>query len=117
MFAGQPLANALADAANAGVSVRVVVDTIDSNVEAVLDGANIDLNKCGQACVYDGTDPGAMHNKFFLIKKGDTQLVLQSSSNVGETQAQHAQNMLIVRDDAALFSAYLNYWRRMYSES
>jgi phosphatidylserine/phosphatidylglycerophosphate/cardiolipin synthase-like enzyme len=116
---GLPLANAVADAARAGVSVRIVVHAMGDAVQDVLAQVQppIDLHFCADdACTPDNVD-GAMHNKFFLIQKGSTRLVLQSSSNVGLTQSQHAQNMLIVRDDDALFTAYLNYWRRLYARS
>ncbi|XMA39766.1 phospholipase D-like domain-containing protein [Streptomyces albogriseolus] len=108
---GLALASSLVDAARSGVSVRLVIGTAAASVKAELAKADIDITYCADACATPGS--GAMHNKFFLIKKGATKLVLQSSSNIGSTQARHAQNMLVVRDDDALFSAYVDYWRRL----
>ncbi|GAA2482861.1 hypothetical protein GCM10010406_18920 [Streptomyces thermolineatus] len=112
---GLSLASSLVNAARSGVSVRLVIGTAEAGIKTELAKADIDIAYCADACMTAGS--GAMHNKFFLIKKGATKLVLQSSSNLGTTQAQHAQNMLIVRDDEALFSAYVNYWRRLYAKT
>ncbi len=112
---GTALANSLAAAAEAGVSVRIVLGPSSQNIANIFTAAGIDWTACGNSCM--DTAHGAMHNKFFVIKKGDTKLVLQSSSNLGAWQAQHAQNLLISRDDALLFSAYVNYWRRLYAGS
>ncbi|WP_354604738.1 phospholipase D-like domain-containing protein [Streptomyces panacea] len=109
---GQDIANAVVRAQNSGVSVRVVIGPSDSGIRTQLVNAGIDVKYCAKSCME--TDQGSMHNKFFLVKKGDTKLVIQSSSNLGAFQAQHAQNLLISRDDDALFSAYVNYWRRLY---
>lgn len=112
---GTAIANSLAAAAGAGVSVRVVIGPSSQDIKDIFTAAGIDWKLCDKSCVE--TDSGAMHNKFFVIKKGDTKLVLQSSSNLGAWQAQHAQNLLISRDDALLFSAYVNYWRRLYAKN
>jgi hypothetical protein len=112
---GLTLASSLVNAADSGVSVRLVVGTAEAGIKTELAKADIDITYCADACQTAGS--GSMHNKFFLIRKGDTKLVVQSSSNLGSTQAQHAQNLLIVRDDEALFSAYVNYWRRLYAKS
>ncbi|MFF0191267.1 phosphatidylserine/phosphatidylglycerophosphate/cardiolipin synthase family protein [Streptomyces sp. NPDC005244] len=110
---GTAVASSLVRAANSGVSVRVVIGSAEADIKSELAKADIDISYCPNSCMV--TSSGAMHNKIFLIKKGDTELVLQSSSNFGLKQAQHAQNLLISRDDDALFSAYVNYWRRLYS--
>lgn len=112
---GLALASSLVNAADSGVSVRLVIGTAAAAVKTELAKADIGITYCADACATPGS--GAMHNKFFLIRKGDTKLVMQSSSNIGSTQARHAQNMLVVRDDAALFSAYVNYWRRLNAKS
>lgn len=112
---GKDIANALVRAEQSGVSVRVVIGPSDAGIRAQLESAGIDVKYCAKSCME--TSQGSMHNKFFLVKKGDTKLVLQTSSNLGAFQAQHAQNLLISRDDDALFSAYVNYWRRLYAGS
>ncbi|MGW3436241.1 phospholipase D-like domain-containing protein [Streptomyces bacillaris] len=115
---GAEIADSLVKAAQQGVSVRLVVGTIDATLRTKFINAGIDLRICTNACMVnpDGSWRGAMHNKFFVIKKGDTKLVMQTSMNLSSWQAQHAQNMLIVRDDSALFAGYVNYWRRMYDQ-
>ncbi|MFE2498961.1 phosphatidylserine/phosphatidylglycerophosphate/cardiolipin synthase family protein [Streptomyces scopuliridis] len=110
---GTDIANSLVRAQRNGVSVRVVIGPSDAGIKQQLIDAGIDVKSRANSCM--DTAHGSMHNKFFLIKKGDTKLVLQSSSNLGAFQAQHAQNLLISRDDDALFSAYVNYWRRLYA--
>ncbi|MFE6281621.1 phosphatidylserine/phosphatidylglycerophosphate/cardiolipin synthase family protein [Streptomyces sp. NPDC057877] len=109
---GTQVAQSLVRAAQNGVNVRVVLSSLGSNdaVVSYLEANNIDVHQCAKAC--NGPD-GTMHNKIFLIKKGDTRLVLQSSSNFSLKQAQHAQNLLISRDDTALFTHYVDYWNRM----
>ncbi|MFF5101050.1 phosphatidylserine/phosphatidylglycerophosphate/cardiolipin synthase family protein [Streptomyces sp. NPDC000134] len=109
------VADSLVNAASSGVSVRIVVGFIDSTVESKFAKAGIDLVKCPNSC--QDPDHGSMHNKFFVIKKGDTELVMQTSSNFSAWQAMHSQNLLISRDDSELFSAYVNYWRRLYNRS
>ncbi|MCW8381392.1 phospholipase D-like domain-containing protein [Streptomyces justiciae] len=112
---GQTIADSLVRAQKSGVSVRVVVGPSESEITNYLSSNGIDVEYCPDACADPGH--GSMHNKFFLIKKGDTKLVIQSSSNLKDSQATHAQNLLISRDDDALFSAYVNYWRRLYANS
>ncbi|MER7458862.1 phospholipase D-like domain-containing protein [Micromonospora sp. NPDC126480] len=114
---GREVADALVRADQKGVSVRIVMGTehVEQSIVNTFRNAGIDLVQCDNACM--SPYRGAMHNKFLAIKKGDTKLVLQTSTNLDLNQAQHAQNMLIVRDDTALFSAYVNYWRRLYARS
>lgn len=116
---GGEVADALVRARQLGVSVRVVVGTIAASIETKFVNAGIDLRKCDKACMRhpDGQMRGAMHNKFFVIKTGATTLVMQTSMNMRRSQEQHAQNLLIVRNDGELFSGYVDYWRRLYAES
>ncbi|WP_051735531.1 phospholipase D-like domain-containing protein [Streptomyces sp. NRRL B-3229] len=100
---GQEIAASLARAQKSGVSVRVVVGPADDGLMSYLTSKGVGVTPCAKSCMHSGS--GAMHNKCFLIQKGDTKLVIQSSGNLKDTQATHAQNLLISRDDAALFSA------------
>ncbi|MEW1546295.1 phospholipase D-like domain-containing protein [Streptomyces tsukubensis] len=115
---GTEIADSLVRAAQNGVSVRIVVGSVDQTLRTKFVNAGIDLRTCPDACMKnpDGTWSGAMHNKFFVIRKGATELVLQTSANLSDWQARHAQNLLIVRDDPALFAGYVNYWRRLYDQ-
>ncbi|MGC0377324.1 hypothetical protein RKD28_004840 [Streptomyces sp. SAI-229] len=118
---GTEIADSLVRASSNGVSVGVIIgpDARNEAVRTKLVNAGIDVKVCTKACMPDqnGEWHGAAHNKFFLIKKGATKLVLQTSANLSNWQAQHAQNLLISRDDPELFSAYVNYWHRMYAGS
>ncbi|MBC7274603.1 MAG: phosphatidylserine/phosphatidylglycerophosphate/cardiolipin synthase family protein [Streptomyces sp.] len=111
---GSDIAASLVRAQQSGVSVRVVVGPSESSITTYLASNGIDVRYCADSCMAEGS--GSMHNKFFLVRKGDTKLVIQSSSNLKGSQATHAQNLLISRDDDALFSAYVNYWRRLYAK-
>ncbi|PJE95424.1 hypothetical protein CUT44_23695 [Streptomyces carminius] len=115
---GTEIADSLVRAARNGVSVRIVVGAVHSTLREKFENAGIDLRICADACMRhpDGEWKGSMHNKFFVFKKGDTKLVLQTSMNLSSWQAQHAQNLLIVRDDSELFAGYVNYWRRLYAQ-
>lgn len=61
------------------------------------------------ACI--GT--GINHNKFFLFSEladGSRDVVAQSSANMTNPQLHKHNNMVVIRDDAALHAAYLTYW-------
>jgi phosphatidylserine/phosphatidylglycerophosphate/cardiolipin synthase-like enzyme len=113
---GTAVANSLVRAVQRGVSVRVVIGPGNVDIKDRLRAAGVGVTVCAKACMPDA-QRGAMHNKFVLIRKGDTRLVLQSSSNLNRGQARHAQNLLISRDDRELFSHYVNYWRRLNARS
>ncbi|MFD9329108.1 phosphatidylserine/phosphatidylglycerophosphate/cardiolipin synthase family protein [Streptomyces sp. NPDC060065] len=111
---GDDIAESLIEAAKNGVSVRVVLgDATPQSVADRFKDKGIDAVRCANACTGES---GAMHNKFFLIKHNTSKLVLQTSTNLTETQAEHAQNLLVSRDDPKLFSHYVNYWRRLYDK-
>ncbi|MEU5977638.1 phospholipase D-like domain-containing protein [Streptomyces sp. NPDC047315] len=108
---GDEIASSLIRAAQNGVSVRVVLGGENTTIKNRFTAAGIDVQECVNACT---GETGSMHNKFFLIQKGTTKLVLQTSTNLTDSQMKHAQNLLISRDDPELFSHYVNYWRRLY---
>lgn len=114
---GKAIAGSLKTAHDNGVSVRVVLggESVNDQAKAYFEGAGIDVEKCSGSCTEE--PGGTNHNKFFLIKKGTTELVLQTSTNLTDSQGEHAQNLLVSRDDPELFSHYVNYWRRLYVNS
>ncbi|MGA5797544.1 hypothetical protein ACPC27_15500 [Streptomyces cellulosae] len=65
------------NAAGSGVSVRLVIGTAAAAVKTELAKADIGITYCADACAAPGS--GAMHNKFFLIRKGDTTLVMSTT--------------------------------------
>lgn len=112
---GLAIAKSLKVAHDNGVSVRVVLgdDKGNDTTEEYFKNVGIDVVRCINACTGES---GTNHNKFFLIQKGTTKLVLQTSTNLTDNQAEHAQNLLVSRDDPELFSHYVNYWRRLYDK-
>jgi hypothetical protein len=53
------------------------------------------------------------HNQFFLFSEladGSKNVVVQASANFTKTQTELWNNLVIVRDDAALHAGYLQYW-------
>jgi hypothetical protein len=65
----------------------------------------------GGACI--GAATGINHNKFFLFSQltdGSTNVVAQSSQNLTNPQLHMHNNMIVIRDDAALYAAYMDYW-------
>jgi hypothetical protein len=114
---GDTVMAALKLAHDSGFDVKVVAgDEVTDEVKNQLVAWGIGVDRCGLA---NGTsvactgESGSMHNKFFLISRGTSKTVLQTSSNFSTKQAQHAQNLLISRNDPELFSHYLGYWNRM----
>lgn len=110
-----PVAEALVDAFARGVDVRVVIDHGASDLEPariLRDGLGDDrVVACGAgtACIGDGIN----HNKFFLWSRtsdGAENVVAQSSANLTNTQLQKHNNLVIIRDDPALYDGYMQYW-------
>ncbi len=121
----QAIAYRFVDAQKAGVDVRVVLDPTNKNdqgddwvgvatLKSELPSGHVTVcnASAGQgACI--GSDTGINHNKFFLfseLKDGSKNVVVQSSANLTTTQLHKHNNMVIIRDDKALYDAYLAYW-------
>ena len=121
------IAEALVDAHDRGVDAEVVLgDTTDlrdgkdvnKKLRQLLNDSGVPYKVCMDACV--DVDPdnrkGAMHNKFVLIERGDDNTILQSSANLLEVQARSPQNMLINRNDDALFEYLSENWEKLKAE-
>jgi phosphatidylserine/phosphatidylglycerophosphate/cardiolipin synthase-like enzyme len=126
------VADALVAAAGRGVDVALVVDETNQVEDppgsgqarwndavtalraALGDGKVIvcggaDLPKDGGACM--GTTIN--HNKFILASAlcdGSRDVVAQSSANFTVSQLDLHNNLVVIRDDGALFDAYESYW-------
>jgi phosphatidylserine/phosphatidylglycerophosphate/cardiolipin synthase-like enzyme len=117
------MATPFVEAAARGVDVKIVLDkdNLDQNgehnaavkaLEAGLPAGSLTICRDGQAtgaCI--GTNIN--HNKFFLFSEladGSKNVVVQSSANFTKTQTELWNNLVIVRDDAALHAGYLQYW-------
>lgn len=121
----QGIAYRFVDAQKAGVDVRVVLDPTNKNAQgedwvgvatlkAELPSGHVTV--CNEfagkgACI--GSDSGINHNKFFLFSElsdGSKNVVVQSSANLTATQLHKHNNLVIIRDDKALYDAYAGYW-------
>ncbi|MEZ4392423.1 MAG: phospholipase D-like domain-containing protein [Polyangiales bacterium] len=113
-FTRSVVAQALIDAHNRGVDVRVVVDggaddPASSAVPALIRAlGRARVTVCGApgtACL--GT--GIMHHKtslFSALDDGSRSVVVQSSHNFSGSQRRRHNNAVIVRGDSRLFAAY-----------
>lgn len=62
---------------------------------------------------------GINHNKFFLfsdMSDGSTNVVVQSSANFTNPQIRSNNNLVIIRNDPALYEAYRTYWYDLYRQ-
>lgn len=115
----------LIEAAARGADVEVVLDgqsINDDMAEALVTGLGAgQVHRCGgatddRACIGGQVNRGGdaiNHNKFLLVSaldSGAQQVVWQSSSNATTGQLAKANNALVVRDDAALYSSYVAYF-------
>jgi phosphatidylserine/phosphatidylglycerophosphate/cardiolipin synthase-like enzyme len=129
------VSDALLAAAARGVDVAVIVDEI--NQSEVPEGSGtwvyhkpiLDLIEgLGQerVIVCDPEQPpqgrggchsdGINHNKFVLFSHlcdGSREVVFQSSANFTSVQRRLRNNMVLIRDDGALYAAYDQYWADM----
>jgi len=111
-----------------GVDVRAVVDGGESSR---LDDAGSALARLQAAL-----PPGALtfcrsaggtsclgtvinHNKFLLVSglaDGTRDVVVQSSANLTTSQTRQHNNAVVMRGDAAMFAAYLDYWNALQTD-
>ncbi|MGH8877584.1 MAG: phospholipase D-like domain-containing protein, partial [Stackebrandtia sp.] len=102
--APEKVAGSLVEAKKRGVEVRIVlgaVDDISGGVDRnkgfrdLMKSNGIEVTDCPDSC--QDVDPngrlGAMHNKFFLIKHGGSNNILETSSNLSTGQVSSYQNM------------------------
>ena len=111
----ETMAEAFIDAAARGVDVRLIVGSDFPAVDLLRAALPGRVTTCRDT---DGTPNGCQggrinHNKFLLfsaLADGSKQVTVQSSANFTETQLPLANNLVIIREDAALYAAYLKYW-------
>ena len=125
------VANEIIDAYERGVDVRLILDE-RNQVEAPRGSGrwrlresvrrmraslgadrvilcNEDIPPNGGACLGSGIN----HNKLFLFSElcdGSTHVVAQSSANLTFAQLRNRNNMVVIRNDRALFEAYEGYF-------
>lgn len=122
-FSRTRMAAAFVAAANRGVDVRIVLGNTNvhegctdwqavADLKAGLGPRNVVICRpCedGGGCI--GT--GISHNKFAVfsaLADGSRDVVVQSSANLTNPQLHEHNNLVVMRNDAALFAAYRRYW-------
>jgi len=112
MYERGRISKELATAAKRPVDVKMVLDGKNSGnsptktLQKGIGAANVTLCKSG--CISTGIN----HNKTFLFSKlcdGSKNVVVQSSANL--KQVPKHNDLVVVRDDAKLYAAYLKYWK------
>lgn len=116
LLTSRNIARALSDAQGRGVRVELLADR-----EMVARGENSlvpQLAATGIAVRLE-TRHTAAHNKILLVDAEDAHpVVITGSYNFSfSAQARNAENLLILRDNRALASAYLANWRRHHDEA
>ena len=117
------MADAFVAAAERGVDVEIVLDDDNRDAEGdfngavtrLLDGLGSRVSFCETACIGDNIN----HNKMFLFSElsdGSRDVVVQSSANLTNSQMRLHNNTVVVRDDAALYGGYLEYWTDQQAE-
>ena len=118
LITSHPIATALLAAAARGVDVQVLADR-----EMAIKGTNSQLGilAAGGVSVWLETRYAAAHNKVIIIDAvgedtaaaGLAPVVITGSYNyTWSAQARNAENILLVRGNAALAKRYLDNWRR-----
>jgi phosphatidylserine/phosphatidylglycerophosphate/cardiolipin synthase-like enzyme len=116
LFTSRNLARALLDAHRRGVRMRVLAD---GKMVAQGDNSRIpELAAAGIEVRYE-TRYASAHNKILLIDaESEHPVVITGSYNFSfSAQARNAENLLILRGNAALAQRYLANWRRHRGEA
>ena len=121
-FGRDSVAEAFGDAHDRGADVRVVLgNTSRHSGGADWSAVTILRDRLGSrltVCRDGESDGGCLgeniqHNKFITFSEladGSGNVVFQTSANLTEFQLSQYNNLLIVRDDPALYDAYFSYW-------
>ncbi len=111
LFTSRSLAQALIAAHQRGVDVKILADR-----EMVQKGERSQIPRLAEAGipVWLETRYTVAHNKIMLIDALDAaNVVITGSYNYTfSAQARNAENLLILRDNAALARVYLDHWQR-----
>lgn len=115
-FTHQKIAAALIAAKRRGVNVKVLADKeqtdkIPTSVIAQIAAAGVP--------VFIDSDHAGAHNKVMVIDAGnpETTLITGSFNFTQAAQYKNAENVLVIRGNAALTDLYLQNWQRHYEHS
>ncbi len=115
------VADAFVRAGARGVDTKLILDWDNRDDAGALNGAvqtlqaalGADLIICGNAAAGACIGSNINHNKFATFSRltdGSENVVLQSSSNMTQRGRFQHNNTVVVRNDAALWSAFDGYW-------
>jgi phosphatidylserine/phosphatidylglycerophosphate/cardiolipin synthase-like enzyme len=110
-FTYKPIANALFDAHNRGIDVKIVLDNSQKNGPGNLLAY---LKQSGIPTRIDSKYK-IMHNKFMIV---DGLTIQFGSFNYTKNAEEfNAENVVVISNDSVLISAYLNQWQKFWLES
>jgi phosphatidylserine/phosphatidylglycerophosphate/cardiolipin synthase-like enzyme len=117
----RPIADAIIEAKQRGVDVRVVVGRAGSGqkqndaVVAEFKRVKIPVTQCDGACLPNGSGDrkGPMHNRFFAIERDGKPTVITTTLNFTGFQTTQAHTMVAVDGDRKLYEFYSAYWHRL----
>ncbi|HEU5047356.1 MAG TPA: phospholipase D family protein [Rickettsiales bacterium] len=110
-FTSKPIAQALLDAHKHGIDVEVVVDK--SQAKAKYTSATF-LANVGIPVRID-YKYAIMHNKFMVIDDDLTELGSFNYTSAAENK--NAENVMVIRHNKEVATAYMREWQRLWSES
>ncbi|MFE0587652.1 MULTISPECIES: phospholipase D family protein [Pantoea] len=110
-FTSEPVAEALSQLAQSGVSVRIVADEKKSHDRWSL------VNKLACSGIQVRTDAqySIMHNKFIVT--GNNAVQTGSFNYTSSAEKRNAENALVIRDNQNLTQQYQNEFNRLWAES
>lgn len=110
-FTSKPIADALIDAKERGIDVKVVVDKKQSNgrgnVVAYLSEKGIPVKKNGNYAI--------MHNKFIIIDH--KVLELGSFNYTKAAEEKNAENVFVLRRAPKVIKSYVDQWNKLWKEA
>ena len=107
-----PVADALIEAHDRGVQVRIVTEADNINIDDTEDASEIQrLQKVGIPIVDDGDNQGLMHHKFIVI---DERYVWTGSYNITYNGAYKNSNNVIFIDSAQLAYNFTQEFRELF---
>jgi len=106
----QNIISALNKAEKRGVKIDII---LDKNVDDKLFSSQIITKKCSYGCIYGKDDSKKVitHQKTILfshLANGDTNVILQSSSNLHSSAIKRYQDLMIVKNNSSMYTAYFN---------
>lgn len=111
VLTSRPLAQALIDAYNRGVKVRIILDP--SNASAAYSKASYLVDNSIEVRVKRGA--GLMHHKFALID--DTVLITGSFNWTASAEVRNDENILLLKGFPATYKSFEREFARMWEES